>query len=133
MSLSAISLCPVQATPCPLFPPLPHLSLPYTLILSVHPTFRYLRSLPFPTFPTSIFHSLSSQRVYEDEQKSGKWKGEKGGEEEEEEEKEEEEEEERKVENEEEKEEGEEEERKGKEKKKREQQGKRERRIRRKA
>ena len=108
MFLSVISLCPVQATPCPLFPLCPHLSLPYTLILPVYSHFRVLRSLPFPTFPTSILHSLSSQRVYEDEQKSGKGKGEKGGEEEEEEE-----EEEGEIENEEEKEEGEEEEEKG--------------------
>lgn len=107
MFLSVISLCPVQATPCPLFPPLSHLSLPYTLILSIYPHFRVLRSLPFPTFPTSIFHSLASQSVYEDEQKSGKGAGVEGGEEEEKEEVE------GEVENEEEKEEGEEEERKG--------------------
>ena len=83
-----------------------HSSLPHTRIPPFYPHFRCLRPLLFSILPTSISHSLSSQRVYKNEQKSGKGKGEKGGEEEEEEEGEEE--------NEEEKEEGEERQRRGK-------------------
>ena len=54
MFLSVIRLCPVQATPCPLFPP-----LPYT-----HPSLILAFHLSIPTSVASVhFSSLSSQHL----------------------------------------------------------------------